>query len=161
MGWSHLVEIISLKDELQRDFYAEMCRIEGWSVRTLRHKISGMVFERTALSKKPVELAKKELAQLREEDKLTPDLRVAHAEQSLGAVGSGIPFFVKVTLCLPSKAVVAPEHSLGITYSSTSGHVLGRHRRVHSGVREITRGAKRLKAKSNRNDARDVGDWLD
>jgi len=33
-----------------------------------------MLFERTALSKKPEELAKKELALLREEDKLTPDL---------------------------------------------------------------------------------------
>jgi predicted nuclease of restriction endonuclease-like (RecB) superfamily len=74
LGWSHFVEIISLKDELQRDFYAEMCRIERWSVRTLRQKISSMLFERTALSKKPVELAKQELTKLREEDKLTPDL---------------------------------------------------------------------------------------
>jgi len=74
LGWSHFVEIIPLKDELQRAFYAEMCRIERWSVRTLRQKISGMLFERTALSKKPAELAKQELIQLREEDKLTPDL---------------------------------------------------------------------------------------
>jgi predicted nuclease of restriction endonuclease-like (RecB) superfamily len=74
LGWSHFVEIIPLDDDLKRDFYAEMCRIERWSVRTLRQKISGMLFERTALSKKPVELAKQELAQLREEDKLTPDL---------------------------------------------------------------------------------------
>ena len=74
LGWSHFVEIIPLKNELQRDFYAEMCRIERWSVRSLRQKISGMLFERTALSRKPVELAKQELAQLREEDKLTPDL---------------------------------------------------------------------------------------
>jgi hypothetical protein len=74
LGWSHFVEIIPLKDELQRDFYAEMCRIERWSVRTLRQKISGMLFERTALSKKPVELAKQELIKLQEEDKLTPDL---------------------------------------------------------------------------------------
>jgi hypothetical protein len=28
LGWSHFVEIVPLKDELQRDFYAEMCRIE-------------------------------------------------------------------------------------------------------------------------------------
>jgi hypothetical protein len=74
LGWSHFVEIVPLKDDLQRDFYAEMCRIERWSVRTLRQKISGMLFERTALSKKPAELAKQELIKLREEDKLTPDL---------------------------------------------------------------------------------------
>jgi hypothetical protein len=36
LGWSHFVEIIPLKDELQREFYAEMCRVERWSVRTLR-----------------------------------------------------------------------------------------------------------------------------
>jgi hypothetical protein len=28
LSWSHFVEIIPLKDELQRDFYAEMCRVE-------------------------------------------------------------------------------------------------------------------------------------
>ena len=33
-----------------------------------------MLFERTALSKKPDKLIKQELAALREEDKLTPDL---------------------------------------------------------------------------------------
>jgi predicted nuclease of restriction endonuclease-like (RecB) superfamily len=65
---------LPLKDDLQRDFYAEMCRIERWSVRTLHAKIGGMLFERTALSKKPAELAKQELAALRDEDKLTPDL---------------------------------------------------------------------------------------
>ena len=74
LGWSHFVEIVPLKDPLQREFYAEMCRIERWSVRTLRERIQGMLFERTALSRKPAELAKRELAALREEDILTPDL---------------------------------------------------------------------------------------
>jgi predicted nuclease of restriction endonuclease-like (RecB) superfamily len=74
LGWSHFVEIIPLDDDLKRDFYAEMCRIERWSVRTLRQKISGMLFERTALSKKPEKLIRHELDTLRAEDKLTPDL---------------------------------------------------------------------------------------
>jgi len=74
LSWSHFVEIIPLKDDLQRDFYAEMCRIERWSVRTLRKKIDGMLYERTAISKKPEKLIEKDLAALREEDKLTPDL---------------------------------------------------------------------------------------
>lgn len=74
LGWSHLVEIIQLKDKLQRDFYAEMCRLERWSVRAIRKKIGSMLFERTALSKKPAKLAALELKKLREEDKLTPDL---------------------------------------------------------------------------------------
>jgi len=74
LGWSHFKEIIYLKDDLQRDFYAEMCRVERWSVRTLRDKIGSMLYERTAISKKPEEVAKAELAALRAEDRLTPGL---------------------------------------------------------------------------------------
>jgi predicted nuclease of restriction endonuclease-like (RecB) superfamily len=74
LGWSHFVELLPLQKHLQRDFYAEMCRLERWSVRTLRRKIGGLLYERTGLSKKPAELAEMELKQLREEDRLTPDL---------------------------------------------------------------------------------------
>jgi len=74
LAWSHFKEIIPFKDPLQRDFYSEMCRLEKWSVRTLRKKIDSMLFERTAISKKPEELAKAELTALREQDKITPDL---------------------------------------------------------------------------------------
>lgn len=56
------------------DFYAQMCRIERWNVRVLREKIQSMLFERTAISQKPEELARKELQTLREEDQLSPDL---------------------------------------------------------------------------------------
>ena len=35
LSWSHFVELIRLEDPLKRDFYAEMCRTERWSVRTL------------------------------------------------------------------------------------------------------------------------------
>ncbi len=74
LGWSHFVEIIPIKDQLKRNFYAEMCRVERWSVRTLREKIGGMLFERTALSRKPEKLAAQELAELRNTDQLSPDL---------------------------------------------------------------------------------------
>ncbi|MBF8276146.1 MAG: hypothetical protein HW390_1219 [Candidatus Brocadiaceae bacterium] len=74
LSWSHFVTVLPVKNALAREFYAEMCRLERWSVRTLRNKINSMLFERTALSTKPEELAKIELQQLREEDKLTPDL---------------------------------------------------------------------------------------
>jgi predicted nuclease of restriction endonuclease-like (RecB) superfamily len=74
LGWTHFVMLLPIKDPLKRDFYAEMCRVERWSVRTLRSKIDGMLFERTALSKKPEKLAAQELAKLRAEDVLTPDL---------------------------------------------------------------------------------------
>jgi hypothetical protein len=71
---SHFLAILPLTDPLQRDFYAEMCRIERWSFRTLRAKIGGELFERTALSKKPNLLVEQELAKLRDGDTLTPDI---------------------------------------------------------------------------------------
>ena len=74
LGWTHFRQIIYLDDPLKRDFYAEMCRIEGWNTRTLEKKIGSMLFERTSLSRKPVKLAALELKQLREEDKVSPDL---------------------------------------------------------------------------------------
>lgn len=74
LSWTHLLSIIYLDDPLKRDFYAEMCRIERWSTRALQKKIDSMLFERTALSKKPAKLAELELKKLREEDHITPDL---------------------------------------------------------------------------------------
>ena len=74
LSWSHFVEILSVKDSLARDFYAEMCRMEYWSVRTLRSKIGTMLFERTALSRKPDKLIEHELKNLRQDNLLTPDL---------------------------------------------------------------------------------------
>jgi len=74
LGWSHFIELIPLKDPLKRAFYAEMCRVERWSVRDLRERIGSMLFERTALSKKPEALIRQELAGLREKGELSPTL---------------------------------------------------------------------------------------
>jgi predicted nuclease of restriction endonuclease-like (RecB) superfamily len=74
LGWGHFVELLSLDDPLKREFYAELCRVERWSVRTLRHKIGHLLYERTAVSKKPDELIARDLAALRDEDRMTSDL---------------------------------------------------------------------------------------
>jgi predicted nuclease of restriction endonuclease-like (RecB) superfamily len=74
LSWTHFKEIIYLDDSLKRSFYAELCRAERWSTRTLRHKINHLLFERTALSKKPEELIARDLAALRDEDRMTADL---------------------------------------------------------------------------------------
>lgn len=71
LGWSHFAELIPIKDPLAREFYAEMCRVERWSVRELRERIDSMLFERTALSKHPEALVRKELARLRERGELS------------------------------------------------------------------------------------------
>ncbi len=74
LSWTHFRQIIYLDEPLKREFYAEMCRIERWSTRTLQKKMDSMLYERTAISRKPEELVKKELAELRDEDLMSPDL---------------------------------------------------------------------------------------
>ena len=74
LTWTHFIALIPLKNAIQRDFYMEMCKMENWNVKTLREKIDSMLFERTAISRKPDELIKQELKALREENTFTPDL---------------------------------------------------------------------------------------
>ena len=73
LTWTHFIALLPLKDPLAREFYAEMCRVERWSVRALRQKINGMLFERTALSKNSEEVVRQELAILRG-GQMTPDM---------------------------------------------------------------------------------------
>jgi predicted nuclease of restriction endonuclease-like (RecB) superfamily len=73
LSWSHFIELLPIKDPLARDFYAEMCRIERWDVRTLRQKIGGMLFQRTALSKKPQAVIAAEIDRLRD-GQMSPDI---------------------------------------------------------------------------------------
>ncbi len=73
-SWSHIKELIYIDEPLKRDFYIEMCKIEKWSIRTLRERINSMLFERTAISKKPELTIKKELDQLKNQEKISPDL---------------------------------------------------------------------------------------
>ena len=73
LSWSHLMLFCSLEDDLKRDFYTHMSRIERWSVRTLKGKIDSMLFERTALSRKPEGVIQQQLQDLKKDDILSPD----------------------------------------------------------------------------------------
>ncbi|MBU3676771.1 MAG: DUF1016 domain-containing protein [Chitinophagaceae bacterium] len=61
LSWTHIIAIIPIKDPLKREFYIEMCKIEKWSVRTFRERINSMLFERTAISKKPEQTIQKNI----------------------------------------------------------------------------------------------------
>ncbi|MDO9096590.1 MAG: PDDEXK nuclease domain-containing protein [Candidatus Methanoperedens sp.] len=74
LSWTHFKTIIYINNELQREFYTQMCCVEMWSVRELRKKIDSMLFERTAISKKPDDLARLELKKLGDGGELSPDL---------------------------------------------------------------------------------------
>ena len=74
LSWSHFVVLLPIEDETKREFYAVMCSNENWSVRTLRERRKSMLFERTAISKKPAETIKNDLAVLQSVNKMSPDL---------------------------------------------------------------------------------------
>jgi predicted nuclease of restriction endonuclease-like (RecB) superfamily len=74
LSWSHFKELIPLDKPFQREFYTEMCKLERWSVRTLRKRIDSMLYERTALSKKPDETIRAELKTLAEKGDVSPNL---------------------------------------------------------------------------------------
>lgn len=74
LSWSHFVLVMPIKDPMAREFYLTMAASERWSKRTLEAKIDGMLYERTAISEKPDELIKQELATLRNDNEMSPDL---------------------------------------------------------------------------------------
>ena len=120
LSWTHFLIVMPLKDELQREFYLTLAASERWSKRTLQNKIDGMLFERTAVASKPDELIKKELATLRDDKVLSPDLvfkspyfleftglkgmyseksledsLIAHLEQFIIELGNGFSFVAR------------------------------------------------------------------
>jgi predicted nuclease of restriction endonuclease-like (RecB) superfamily len=74
LSWTHIRSIIYIEDPLARAFYTEMARLERWSTRTLQERINTLLFERTAISKKPENVIKAELQSLKHSDRLSPDL---------------------------------------------------------------------------------------
>lgn len=73
LSWTHFIALIPIKDSLARSFYAQMAVHERWSVRALRDKIGGMLYERTALSKNSEAVIQQEIANLKD-GKITPEL---------------------------------------------------------------------------------------
>lgn len=74
LTWTHLRSLMFIDDRLKRRFYMEMIHIEQWNTRTLDTKIDQMLYERTALSRKPEELIKQELETIGQTKTLTPDV---------------------------------------------------------------------------------------
>ena len=74
LTWSHIVEILPLKDSLQREFYLSLSASERWGTRRLRKEIDSMLYERTAIAVKPDASVKRELAELRNNNVMSPDL---------------------------------------------------------------------------------------
>lgn len=74
LSWSHFRVMMYIDDNLKREFYIEICKIERWSVRLLQDRINSLLYERTAISKKPEVKIIKELERLKNEQQISPDL---------------------------------------------------------------------------------------
>ena len=74
LSWSHFIEILPLKQPLERAYYAELCRVERWSVRTLRERIASQLYLRTAIAKQPETVVRAEIDHLRAGGQMTPEL---------------------------------------------------------------------------------------
>lgn len=73
-SWTHFRIFIRLEDDLKRRFYMQMCRIEGWGTRQLEERIDSMLYERTAISRKPDELIDLELSNLEQANIVSEDM---------------------------------------------------------------------------------------
>ena len=73
-SWSHIKLFIAIDDPLKRSFYQEMCKLEHWSVRQLKERIQSMLYERTAISRKPEKTIARDLKELQDQGIMSPEL---------------------------------------------------------------------------------------
>lgn len=73
LSWSHFRELIIVEDNLKLEFYAQMAIEQKWGVRALKEQIDSMLYERTALSKKPEDIIKSEMENIKN-DKYPKDI---------------------------------------------------------------------------------------
>ena len=74
LNWSHIRQLLHIKDPIKRNFYIEICKIEKWSSRQLKERINSLLYERTAISKKPEKTIINDLDKLNKKGKYTADL---------------------------------------------------------------------------------------
>ena len=74
LSWTHLRSLIYMEDPLKREFYIEISKLEKWSSRQLKERIQSMLYERTAISRKPEQTILNDLNELKNEQKLSADL---------------------------------------------------------------------------------------
>jgi predicted nuclease of restriction endonuclease-like (RecB) superfamily len=74
LSWSHIYSLIYINENVKREFYTQLCIHERWSVRTLQERMGSMLYERTAISKKPELTILNDLELLKNEKQITPEL---------------------------------------------------------------------------------------
>ena len=65
-----------LDDANKRDFYIELCRLENWSSPQLQERMGSMLFERSAIPRKPEETIQHDLCTLGKTQRPSADLSI-------------------------------------------------------------------------------------
>ncbi len=71
LSWSHICELITIDDEMERSFYEKECVAENWNVRSLRRQMDSALYLRLAASRDKegvIELAQKGIVIQQAED---------------------------------------------------------------------------------------------
>ncbi|MDM1021517.1 PDDEXK nuclease domain-containing protein [Acinetobacter sp. VNK23] len=74
LSWTHFKLFTHIEDPIKRDFYIAITIQERWSTRTLDERIGSLLFERTAISKRPDETIMAELKQLQTQGQVHQEL---------------------------------------------------------------------------------------
>lgn len=74
LNWTHIRTLLPINDDLKRQFYSILCQKEQWNTRILQERINSMLYERTAFSKLPEKTIEMQLRELKEKNKITPEL---------------------------------------------------------------------------------------
>jgi predicted nuclease of restriction endonuclease-like (RecB) superfamily len=74
LSWSHFFELLTISEQPERDFYAAFAAHERWSVRTLRAKIAGKLYERTIAARGSSDSIEIDLAALTTTGTVDPSL---------------------------------------------------------------------------------------
>ena len=74
LTWSHILDLLPIKEPMQKEFYTYMAIHENWSVRNLRSKINTMTYERTIGTQKSGQSEKQMIHLLKNKNQLNLDV---------------------------------------------------------------------------------------
>lgn len=72
LTWTNIAELLTISEQLKRDFYLAMCAYEGWTKRTLRERVSSKLYERTVAARGSVEGVEADIAALAQRGAAAP-----------------------------------------------------------------------------------------
>jgi predicted nuclease of restriction endonuclease-like (RecB) superfamily len=74
LNWMHIKTLMYVDEPLKREFSLEFCRLQHWSSRQLQERMDSVLFACSAISRKSADAIGHDLAQMRQERRVQPDV---------------------------------------------------------------------------------------